>query len=188
MSFSEHYFYSQLDLFPAQQLPHIRESLKEVSKEQEERILTTEFKSPTRALLLSLTAGYLGLDRYYNDDIGLGVGKSVLFGLGVLLAMIPLIGISIIGFLLLLADFIWALVDWFLIVNAVKAKNSQRLTTALTGYVGLPGAYAVPGQIPFGQPTGAPFSEQPHQVPFHPQTPEQVTDSQTAQNSQQSNV
>ena len=107
MSFSEHYFYSQLDLFPAQQLPHIRESLKEVSQEQEDRILATEFKSPTRALLLSLTTGYLGLDRYYNEDIGLGVGKSVLFGLGILLAIMPVI--HILGFLLILADSIFLL-------------------------------------------------------------------------------
>ncbi|KXT76806.1 TM2 domain-containing protein [Streptococcus sp. DD12] len=186
MSFSEHYFYSQLDLFPAQQLPQIRESLSEVTKEQEDRILATEFKSPTRALLLSLSAGYLGLDRYYNEDIGLGVGKSVLFGLGVLLGIIPVIGI--IGLLLLLADAIWALVDWFLIVKAVKAKNGQRLTSALNGYVGLPAGYAVPGQEAFGQPTNAPFAGQPHQVPFQPQAQEPFVGSQTPQNSQESNL
>ena len=163
MSFSEQYFFSQLQNFPAGQLPQIRENLKGLTPEQEDRILQAEIKSSTHALILSVGAGYVGADRFYNGDTGLGVGKAVVFGLGVLFMVIPLLNIFI-GLPLLLASSIWSLIDWFLIQNAVKTKNAQRLNVAIKGYdSAAPVVGLQPGQVPFN-PAAAPVQAQ--HVPF----------------------
>lgn len=58
-------------------------------------------KDPIIALILGLTFGVFGVDRFYIGDTGLGVGKLLTLG----------------GF------FIWAFVDLFLIMNATRDKN-----------------------------------------------------------------
>jgi TM2 domain-containing membrane protein YozV len=53
------------------------------------------------ALILSLTFGYFGIDRFYIGNIILGILKLITFG----------------GF------FIWSIIDWFLITNATRKAN-----------------------------------------------------------------
>lgn len=62
-----------------------------------------QFKDPTTALIISIFAGNLGIDRFYIGDTGMGVGKLLTCG----------------GF------GIWAIVDWFLIQGATKEKNME---------------------------------------------------------------
>lgn len=62
-------------------------------------------KNPTTVLLLSIFIGYLGIDRIYVGDVGLGVLKMLTCG-----------GIGI-----------WWLIALFLITDVTKRKNLEML-------------------------------------------------------------
>lgn len=62
-------------------------------------------KNSTTVLLLSIFIGYLGIDRIYVEDVGLGVLKMLTCG-----------GIGI-----------WWLIDLFLITDVTKRKNLEML-------------------------------------------------------------
>jgi len=66
-------------------------------------------KNPTTALILSVLTGLIGVDRFYIGDTGLGIGKLLTVG-----------GCGI-----------WALIDLFLISNATKKKNYEKLMMTL---------------------------------------------------------
>ena len=68
-------------------------------------ILSIHFKNPILVLMLSIFLGYYGVDRFYLGDTGMGVGKLLTCGGG--------------G--------IWAIIDWFLIMDATKEKNFELL-------------------------------------------------------------
>ncbi|MDE0653166.1 MAG: TM2 domain-containing protein [bacterium] len=81
----------------------------QLSEDQVRQAVSIDYRDPIVALVLGLLFGPLGVDRFYNGDVGLGLGK--LFTLG---------GLGI-----------WAIVDLFLIMNAVRSKNLQKLHAAL---------------------------------------------------------
>jgi len=58
-------------------------------------------KDPTIAIVLGIFFGYLGIDRFYIGDVGLGVGKLLTLG-----------GCGI-----------WQIIDWFIIMGATEQKN-----------------------------------------------------------------
>lgn len=58
-------------------------------------------KDPTIAIILGIFLGYLGIDRFYIGDTGLGIGKLLTAG-----------GCGV-----------WAIIDWFLIMGATERKN-----------------------------------------------------------------
>ena len=68
-----------------------------------------QFKDPIITLVLSLLTGQLGIDRFFIGDTGLGIGKLITCG-----------GLGI-----------WTIIDWFLIMNATREKNFERLLTIL---------------------------------------------------------
>ncbi|MCY3806612.1 MAG: TM2 domain-containing protein [bacterium] len=81
----------------------------QLSEDQVRHAVSIDYREPIVALVLGLLFGPLGVDRFYNGDVGLGLGKLFTFG----------------GF------GIWAVVDLFLIMNAVRRKNLQKLHTAI---------------------------------------------------------
>ncbi|MCY4101666.1 MAG: TM2 domain-containing protein [bacterium] len=81
----------------------------QLSEDQVRHAVSIDYRDPIVALVLGLLFGPLGVDRFYNGDVGLGLGKLFTFG----------------GF------GIWAVVDLFLIMNAVRRKNLQKLHTAI---------------------------------------------------------
>lgn len=89
--------------FNSRDLPLLRDRLSKVDASRWTFIQTAPLKNPTTALVLSLFAGTLGIDRFYIGNIGMGVGKLLTLG----------------GF------FIWALVDLFLIMSATKKRNLE---------------------------------------------------------------
>ena len=93
------------DKFPPGSLLGLSDQL---SEDQVRHAVSIDYRDPIVALVLGLFVGALGVDRFYNGDVGLGLGK--LFTLG---------GLGI-----------WAIVDLFLIMNAVRRKNLQKLHTA----------------------------------------------------------
>lgn len=93
---------------PEEKLQFIRERLLAMDDSKWSALSTVQFKNPTTALLLSIFFG-CGVDRIYIGDTGMGVGKLLTCG-----------GL---GF--------WAIVDWFLISNATREKNYNKLLAYL---------------------------------------------------------
>lgn len=95
--------------FPDGQLPMIRERLLAADESRTMMVLSLQFKDPTIALIISLFLGGYGIDRFYIGDTGLGIGKLLTCG-----------GCGI-----------WAIVDWFLIMEATREKNLTKLMMSL---------------------------------------------------------
>lgn len=90
---------------PSAKLPYIRQQLMMVDESKWGLISTIQFKDPTISIILSLCLGWLGIDRFYIGDIGLGIGKLLTGG----------------------GCWVWTVVDWFLIMDATREKNFQQL-------------------------------------------------------------
>ena len=94
---------------PESQILFIRERLLAADESKEGLLHAIQFKDPMIALVLSLLTGQLGIDRFFIGDTGLGIGKLITCG-----------GLGI-----------WTIIDWFLIMNATREKNFERLLTIL---------------------------------------------------------
>lgn len=103
------YLMTNAKYFQAQHLNYIRERLQMADDSKWAMIQSVELKDPTTILIVSILAGSLGIDRFLIGDTGLGVGKLLTCG-----------GLGI-----------WALVDWFLIMDATRQKNMEKLQAFL---------------------------------------------------------
>lgn len=76
--------------------------------EQQKILFMSQYNSAKKdrnvALLISLLLGWLGIDRFYIGQVGIGVLKLLTLG--------------VCG--------IWAIIDWFLIMGAVDDYNRQK--------------------------------------------------------------
>ncbi len=95
--------------FRPELLPQIRERLLALDDNRWNTVLSIPLKDTLVAQIISFMAGTLGIDRFYIGDVGLGVAKLLTCG----------------GF------GIWAIVDWFLITDAARDKNSELLATSI---------------------------------------------------------
>jgi len=91
--------------FQAHHLNYIRERLIIADDSKWAMIHSVELKDPTTSLIVSILIGGLGIDRFLIGDIGLGVGKLLTCG-----------GLGI-----------WHIVDIFLIQDATRQKNMEKL-------------------------------------------------------------
>ncbi len=96
--------------FRSELIPQIRQRMLELDDSRWITLQSLQFKDPTTSLLISIFVGYLGIDRFYIGDVGLGIGKLLTCG----------------GF------YIWTIVDWFLIMDATRDKNAEILQMALS--------------------------------------------------------
>ncbi len=103
------YIMSNAKFFDSSQIGFIRERLLAIDDSKWMLLSTVELKEPTTSLIISILAGNLGIDRFLIGDTGLGVGKLLTCG-----------GLGI-----------WAIVDWFLIQDATKESNMQKLQAVL---------------------------------------------------------
>lgn len=94
--------------FPPEMVPQIYDMLLRTPLDQNIMLRSLDFKNPTVALILSLFLGYLGVDRFYTGDIGMGVIKLLTGG-----------GCGV-----------WTVIDWFLIMSATRRKNYEMLLRA----------------------------------------------------------
>jgi TM2 domain-containing membrane protein YozV len=95
--------------FEGHQMNMIREKLLAVDDSKWAMLSTAQFKDPTTILIISILAGNLGIDRFMIGDTGLGVGKLLTCG-----------GLGV-----------WAIIDWFMIQNATREKNMQKIQQLL---------------------------------------------------------
>jgi hypothetical protein len=95
--------------FESYQIPAIRERLLALDDSKYVELVSANFKDPNLSLIASLMAGQLGVDRFIIGDTGLGIAKLLTCG----------------GFL------IWAIVDWFLIMDRTREINLEKLQTVL---------------------------------------------------------
>jgi TM2 domain-containing membrane protein YozV len=91
--------------FPAEQVQYIRQRIEALPEAQVQLLYTLSFQDPTMMLVISLFGGSLGIDRFILGHVGLGVGKLLTGG-----------GCGI-----------WTIVDWFLIMDATRQANAQKL-------------------------------------------------------------
>lgn len=90
---------------PAEYSFAIRQKLESLDDDREFVFLAADLKSPLVALVLSLILGVYGIDRFYVGDTTMGVLKLLTCG-----------GMGI-----------WTVIDWFLIMDAAKQKNAEKL-------------------------------------------------------------
>lgn len=90
---------------PPESLNMVREKLIAYDDESTAHLLMVQMKDPTIALILSICLGVYGVDRFYIGDIGMGIGKLITCG-----------GCAI-----------WAIIDFFLIMDATRKKNLESL-------------------------------------------------------------
>lgn len=103
------YLMTNSDKLPAESIPYITERMTNADENQEMMILGTSLNNPIMMLIVSIFVGSLGIDRFIIGDIGLGIGKLITCG----------------GF------GVWTIVDWFLIMDATKKKNFEKLNLVL---------------------------------------------------------
>jgi hypothetical protein len=90
------------------QLQNVIERLKELPDDRYLMLAGMELRDPTMLLLISVFAGYLGVDRILIGQTGLGIAKFLTCG-----------GLGI-----------WWIVDLFLIMDETKRNNFQKVILA----------------------------------------------------------
>ena len=93
--------------FPEENIIMLKEKFEAMDDDKTSMMYSLQFKDPMMALILSIVAGTLGIDRFYIGDVGLGVAKLLTCG-----------GCGI-----------WTIIDYFMIMKAAKQKNFEKLMT-----------------------------------------------------------
>lgn len=91
--------------FPFYTLPQIREQLLKLEDDKLIIIQSMDYRDPTVSLIVSVFLGAFGIDRMLIGDVGLGIAKLLTMG--------------ICG--------VWAVIDWFLIMDATRDRNYKKL-------------------------------------------------------------
>lgn len=99
------YIMSNSKYFQSHQISYLRERLLLLDEDKWMMLQTVDLKDPTTTLIVSILAGGLGIDRFLIGDTGLGVGKLLTCG----------------------GAGIWTIVDWFLIQDATRQKNMEKI-------------------------------------------------------------
>lgn len=108
----ENFLLANAGCFEEGDVARIAQGLEMVPDSAAIEILGSEFKKPTFAQVFSVIGGHIGLDRFYLGQTTLGVIKLVTCG----------------GF------GIWTLVDLFIIMNAARSCNADRIVWLINTY------------------------------------------------------
>ena len=95
--------------FESHLIDTIRHTLLEADESRFRHLQSINFKDPVISLVVSLVAGYLGVDRFLIGDVGLGIAKLLTCG----------------GFGIL------TIVDYFLIMGRTREVNYEKFREAL---------------------------------------------------------
>ncbi len=106
------FFAANAKYFTMEQCADLRNRMLQLPEGTNAMFFSSQLKDPTTALLISLFAGVLGIDRFYIGDVGLGIGKLLTGG----------------------GCYIWAIIDLFLIMDATREKNYQTMLLVLSQF------------------------------------------------------
>lgn len=114
MQFADIYILANAKFLPKEVIPSLHEALGNLTPESQLALSGIKFNDPSLGMVLSIFFGVFGVDRFYNGNIWLGLGKvaATFFSYGI-------------------AGAIWTFVDWFFIVKAIRNKNLQKLNQVL---------------------------------------------------------
>lgn len=90
--------------FPPERMMVIKERLEQMDDAQFFAVQSLDYRDPSIMLIVSVTLGIMGIDRFLVGDIGLGVLKLLTAG----------------------CCGIFTIVDWFLIMNRTKETNFEK--------------------------------------------------------------
>lgn len=93
------------DKLPDAKIVYIKDEMIKASDSKFNTIISLSLKNPIVGLILSLFLGYLGIDRFYAGDALKGILKLITLG-----------GCGI-----------WVIIDWILIMDAIKEKNFSEI-------------------------------------------------------------
>ena len=113
------------DKIPSESLPLLQDKLKNANESQLERVAIVPLKNPIIGLILGILFGGLGIDRFYQGNIILGVAKLITLIIGFLT-----IWVFIGGFILFILA-IWCIVDYFLVWKSIKKDNFNKILMQL---------------------------------------------------------
>lgn len=99
------YLMANAKFFQPQHLDYIRQRLLAMDESKFVMLYSADLKDPTTILIVSILVGTFGIDRFLIGETGLGVAKLLTCG-----------GLGV-----------WAIVDWFLIMDATRQKNMEKL-------------------------------------------------------------
>lgn len=124
-------------LFPDAQLPLLRDLLTKADEDKWPLFFSASFRNPTTALILSITVGTYGADRFYLGQPLLGIGKLLV----TILFFIWLLTIEFIdeeGWFIFFTGLamgpvlvLWYFIDIFLVSRLAKKQNLNILLTLL---------------------------------------------------------
>ena len=112
MTASNLWLMTNAKFFNPHQIMAVKQQVENLPDDKIAMLSSLSFTDPTISLIVSILAGVFGVDRFMIGDVGLGVGKLLTCG-----------GLGI-----------WAVVDFFLIMNATRDKNFEKLMLGIQMY------------------------------------------------------
>ena len=100
-------------------------------------LLSLKLKKPLTSLILSIFLGFLGVDRFFIDDVGMGIGKLICWICSEFFTMMLFSFLDELFILLpvvLLVSPIWQIVDMCLISKDTREKNFIDIKNFLNYY------------------------------------------------------
>lgn len=119
--FAEDFLISHKSYLPSERVALLKSKLSDIEQTQQSSIHSIPLKNPLITLILSLTLGWLGIDRFYIGDILLGIFKVSIFIFGVVTAVL------LFGFFFLFGYLLWVMLDIYLCYKKTKELNFQNI-------------------------------------------------------------
>ena len=86
----ESFLINKSKYFRPEQMPMIRDAVRNMSPDKLAVLTTVDFKDPTLLLIISIFGGTLGIDRFMVGDIGLGVLKLLTMGVCGIMSLVDI--------------------------------------------------------------------------------------------------
>jgi hypothetical protein len=99
------YLISNARKFLPEHVAYLRQRLLEQDDSKWYMLSSVDLQDPNTTMIVSVMAGKFGIDRFIIGDVGLGVFKLLTCG-----------GLGI-----------WWIIDWFLIQDATRRKNMEKI-------------------------------------------------------------
>lgn len=106
------FWLSNKDKLPENKLEELSYRISKLDSNEKKMLLSVEMKNPMTVFIISLFVGYLGIDRMYMGQVGLGILKLILN--------------------LMLIGGLWSFIDLFLVYSKTKELNYENLNKMIS--------------------------------------------------------